>query len=123
NVTKWELGHYSCRRDAFTNELSIWLPGKDNLLVEVKAEHTIKWLRIYFDQNLTFNEHVKRMAGHAEKTINGLSMLANTVWGLSQSHVHALYIACVVPQLTYGSPVWWTGKKSHESLAEVTQNK
>ncbi|KAF8587512.1 hypothetical protein K439DRAFT_1337973, partial [Ramaria rubella] len=123
DFNKWELAHYSCRRDVFSNEPSLWLPGKDDLPVEVKAERVIKWLGIYFDRKLTFNEHVKRMAGRAEKTINGLSMLANTVRGLAQHHVQTLHITCILPQLTYGSLVWWTGKKSCLALADTTQNK
>ncbi|KAF8583295.1 hypothetical protein K439DRAFT_71950 [Ramaria rubella] len=103
DVMKWELAHYSCQHNTFTNEPSIWLPVANNVMFEVKAEHTVKWLGIYFDRKLTFNEHVKCMIGKAEKSINGLSMLANTV--------------------TYGSPIWWTGKKSHAAALDVTQNK
>ncbi|KAF8573704.1 hypothetical protein K439DRAFT_1374547, partial [Ramaria rubella] len=123
DVTRWELTHYSYQRDAFTNEPSIWLPATDNVLLEVKAECTVKWLGIYFDRKLIFNEHVKCMIGKAEKTIKGLSMLANTVCGLSQSHLCTLYVTCVIPQVTYGSPIWWTRKKSHAASVEVTQNK
>lgn len=49
-------------------------------------------------------------------------MLANTVRGLSQVELRTPYCACIVPVLTYASPVWWSGKKTHSSILEKVQN-
>ncbi|KAL6309790.1 hypothetical protein BKA93DRAFT_715390, partial [Sparassis latifolia] len=82
---------------------SIWLPGEDpEVDVEIRPSANVRWLGVYFDRKLTFHQHVKNMAGKAMKATNALSMLANTVRGLSQVHMRTLYIGCVLPIITYG---------------------
>ncbi|KAJ6617452.1 hypothetical protein B0H10DRAFT_1721732, partial [Mycena sp. CBHHK59/15] len=61
----------------------------------------VKWLGVYLDSKLDFNHHVKTLAARAENTVNGLTMLSNTVRGLSQTHLRHLYKACVVPVMTH----------------------
>ena len=47
---------------------------------------------------------------------NGIRVLANTVRGLSQKHIRILYKTCVVPVLTYASPVWYRSDRSQIGL-------
>ncbi|KAJ7765469.1 hypothetical protein DFH07DRAFT_737701, partial [Mycena maculata] len=65
--------------------------------------------------------HVKTLAARAENTVNGLTMLSNTVRGLSQLHLRHLYKACIIPMMTHASAAWWTGKKVHEKQLERVQ--
>lgn len=72
-------------------------------------------------------------AGKAGTAAGRLAMLANTVRGLSQLNLRRLYLACVVPIMTYGAPVWWpnktgrdgklAGKKQHEKDMEKVQRR
>ncbi|TFY57753.1 hypothetical protein EVJ58_g6828 [Rhodofomes roseus] len=123
DLVKRELMHYSKKRRVNGDSPSITLPGPDGMVVVVHAEHAIKWLGVYMDRGLTFDFHVKQMAARAEKTVNGLSMLANTVRGLSQTHLRTLYTACVRPIMTYASAAWWTGRKKHVDWLEKVQHK
>lgn len=101
----------------------IELPNDDGVTRKVLAEATVKWLGVYFDRKLLFNEHVKNMAAKADKAVSGMSMPANTIRGLSQKHYRQLYIACVRPILTYASMAWWTGKKTQEKKLERVQRR
>jgi len=64
---------------------------------------------------------VKTLAARAENTVIGLTMLVNTVHGLSQARMRQLYKACVIPIMT-ASATWWTGKKLHLKSLECTQH-
>ncbi len=120
DVSKRELMHYTRRKRDKTSP-HIEFTDDDGVTRKVLAEGTVKWLGVYFDRKLLFNEHVKNMAAKAEKAVSGMSMLANTVRGLSQKHYRQLYIACIRPVLTYASTAWWTGKKTHEKELERVQ--
>ncbi|KAJ3559098.1 hypothetical protein NP233_g11351 [Leucocoprinus birnbaumii] len=68
-------------------------------------------------------QHVKRMSARAEAAIGCISMLANTVCGLSHKHLRVLYKTCVLPIMTYASAVWWTGKTYHVKHLRLVQNR
>ncbi|KII90006.1 hypothetical protein PLICRDRAFT_573932 [Plicaturopsis crispa FD-325 SS-3] len=75
DLVKRELGHYTRRRK--DGNPHIMLPGKNGDDVAVTAG-PVKWLGVLFDRKLTFDGHVKMMAGRAENAVNALCMLANT---------------------------------------------
>ena len=67
---------------------------------------TIYWLGVHFSCKLLYNYHVTKMAVKAENTVACISMLANTVQGLSYYHHHLLYHTCILPIITYASAAW-----------------
>ena len=77
----------------------------------VSPSESIRWLGVYFDNKLNWKTHVKKMATRARSTIAGLRILANVVRGLSIANARLLFKTVVVPVLTFGSPVWYTGIK------------
>ncbi|KAI4293689.1 hypothetical protein K525DRAFT_148505, partial [Schizophyllum commune Loenen D] len=54
------------------------------------------WLGIHLDRKLLFNDHVKIMAAKAGGAVGRLTMLSNTIRGLSQANIRTLYKACVI---------------------------
>jgi hypothetical protein len=36
--------------------------------------------------------------------------------------MHALYLACIVPVMTYGADIWWRGKDSDAAPLREVQN-
>jgi len=58
---------------------SVTLKNKDGSLSIIHARDTLKWLGVLFDRSLKFTLHIKAQAGKAEKSLNGLKMLSNTV--------------------------------------------
>jgi ribonuclease HI len=121
DMDKRELMHYTRRPSA--GSPAIRLPGADGQETTIVTFPYTRWLGVFLDRKLLFNHHVKILTAKAENTVHRLSMLANTIKGLSQEHVRRLYRACVIPVLTYASPVWWTGKKNHEKQLTRIQNR
>ena len=50
-------------------------------------------------------------------------MLANTTGGLSHQNMKTLYNYCVLPALSYASPVWWSGNQGQIKKIEGIQNR
>ena len=62
------------------------------------------------------------MAVKAENTVACISMLANTIRGLSYYYLRLLYHICIFPIITYASAAWWTGKWKHIQILNKVQN-
>ena len=50
-------------------------------------------------------------------------MLANTTSSLSHQNMKTLYNTCILPTISYASPVWWNSKKSQIKKIEYIQNR
>ena len=64
------------------------------------------------------------MAMRARSTIRGLSILGNSIRGLDLVHWKQVYLMYVIPILTYGAPVWFTGhrQKGLVNTLQTAQN-
>jgi hypothetical protein len=67
--------------------------------------------------------HVKIAAEKGTIAVNALTMLANTVRGLSQSLLRRLYLACIIPKIMYACPSWWRDTKRQAHPLEKVQRK
>jgi len=102
---KRELMHYTRRkRDKISPHIN--LINCDGTTSTILVGSTIHWLGVHFDCKLFYNYHVTKMAAKAENTVACISMLANTVRGLSHYHLHLLYCTCILPIITYASAAW-----------------
>ncbi|PAV21535.1 reverse transcriptase from mobile element jockey [Pyrrhoderma noxium] len=70
---------------------------------------------------LSFTPHVKRMATKAKSTLAALSIVGNTVQGLSPTFMRQLYIGVVLPVLLWGAEIWCRGpgKKPQRALRNL----
>jgi hypothetical protein len=84
----------------------------------------IWYLGIYLDCDLSWKNHVDIMANCARSTVRGISILGNTISGLDLLNWRKVYNALVIPVLTYGAQVWYTGRnqKSLVHKLQVAQN-
>ena len=110
DLAKREIMHYS-RRRKYDCAPPITLQDYDGNLRTLVPDKSLKWLGVHFDCKLLFNSHVKAAAARGEITVNSMTMLANTVRGLSQTHLRRLYLACVIPKILYACPAWWNNTK------------
>jgi len=66
----------------------------------------LKYLRIIFDNELLFREHINYVADKCKKLIFQLAKAANLNWGLSHKALQIIYLERIQPLLIYGAPVW-----------------
>ena len=106
---KRELMHYTWKkRDKTSSHIN--LTNHDSTTSTILVGSTICWLGVHFDHKLLYNYHVTKIPVKAENAIVCISILANTVQGLSYYHFCFLYYTCILPIITYASAVWWTNK-------------
>ena len=70
---------------------------------------SIKYLGVYITHDLDWTKHVDTMVNRMRSSIRGLSVLSNSIQGLDFMNWWKVYNAVVIPALTYGAPVWYTG--------------
>ena len=89
DIAKREIMHYS-RRSGDNSAPSITLQDDDGIARTIAPTATTKWLGVYFDRRLRFEHHAKFLAAKGENAVSSFTMLANTVRGLSHSHLRQL---------------------------------
>jgi len=119
---KRELMHYTQRRRDKTSP-HINLTNCDGTISTILVGSTIRWLEVHFDCKLLYNYHVTKMAAKAENAVACISMLANTIQGLSHYHLCLLYRTCILPIIIYASTTWWTGQQKHIQILNKVQNR
>ena len=102
--TKTELIHFSRRH----NDEQLRHPLVLSPLLTIHpARTTLRWLGIFFDSRLLFNQHVEILCNRARTAANGLRVLANSVRGLSQKNLRALHKTCILPIITWAAVLWF----------------
>ena len=114
--------HYTWRkRDKTSSHIN--LTNHDSTTSTILVGSTICWLKVHFDHKLLYNYHVTKMAVKAENAIVCISILVNTVQGLSYYHFCFLYYTCILPIITYTSAIWWTNKQKYIQILNKVQNR
>ena len=90
----------------------------------VKSSTRIRYLGFFLTPTLDWRPHVSIMAMRARSTIRGLAILGNSIRGLDLVHWKQVYLMYVIPILTYGVPVWYTGvsQKGLINMLQTAQN-
>lgn len=88
----------------------------------VTPKSTVRWLGVWFDQKLNFNQHVNTRVAQAKKAFGRMARLTNTEKGLSHIAMRQLYLACVISIADYASPVWWKDQKQFSDRLQGLQN-
>ena len=59
------------------------------------------------------------MANKGASALLALSLLGNTTRGMTSSHLRILYLGCVIPILTWGAELWYSGINDTTRLARL----
>ncbi len=97
------------------------MPGE---LKTVKPAKSIRYLGIWLDSQLNFNEHIQKTTSKALTATHALRILGNSIRGMHQAHTRKIYIGAIRPITTYGLPIFWKSKKGKNlTTLSTTQNK
>lgn len=113
---KYKAIHFS-RKKHFPNS-PIHLPGppfspnavEPRIIRPINKHSSMRWLEAHFDSQLSFKEHISKMASKGRKVVARLKMLANTIHGVEPLIMRKAIHACILPILTYGAPTWCSGR-------------
>jgi len=110
---KLELMHFTRGPDPSSPPFT--LPGSQPIV----APKAIRWLRFYLDRHLTFVHHTKTMAARATATIRAMSILGNTVRGMSHVQLRQLTLSTIT--LFSHMAAIMVGRKTHvNELRKIT---
>jgi hypothetical protein len=74
----------------------------------------VKYLGVFLDSKLTWNQHVQNVLKKAQTTFAVVRRSSGIRWGLRPSMVHWLYTRVIRPFIFYGALVWWS-KATHKT--------
>lgn len=73
-------------------------------------QDAVKYLGVWLDKELTFEEHRKQAIAKVNGTLDALKRIAGSTWGTSLEGLRRVYQATVIPQLLFASSVWYNYK-------------
>lgn len=107
--SKYQLSHYTRRTTQFKLDQQIQI-GQ----TEVKPTSKSKYLGLILDTQLRWKPHTEHIQGKTNKSIQALSSLAGSTWGMGLKDIRQIYQAVVVPQIFYASSAWGVNKTTKE---------
>lgn len=116
DLAKTELMHFSASK--VTAQYPITLPNSETVI----PQSLIRWLGIWFDPNLKFDQHINIRIAQAKEAFYRMARLANTEKGLSPKAMRQLYIACITSIADYGSEIWWKGQTKFRDTFQSLEN-
>jgi len=90
----------SRRRRTERKETEIYVNNKT-----LKQVNNINYLRIIFDNKITFRDHINCTEEKCTKLIFSLSKSATITWGLKHEALKTIYTGGILPLLLHGAPV------------------
>lgn len=82
-------------------DIVCWINGK-----RIKKTDGWKYLGIYFDEKLNFDEHIKNMTMKARKQFGYFRTYTNKITGITSDLALKIYKAHIRPILEYGTQIW-----------------
>jgi len=114
--SKTELIHFNKDKEMAISAVTL----SNNTIIN--SSKVIWWLEVWFDQKLTFKDHVKKKIASATWTLHLLHRLLSSEWGLSAAAGRQLYIACITFISDYGCQVWFNNQKGFLNSYQKLQN-
>ena len=84
----------------------------------------VRYLGIFIDRKLSWSQHTEFISNRVRSTVTTLGVLGNSIRGISFANWRRVFHAIIIPILTYGAPLWYTGinQKSITQRLQVAQN-
>ncbi|KAL6152343.1 hypothetical protein ACJQWK_05935 [Exserohilum turcicum] len=98
---KFQLTHFTRSRTRINRNRTVQTSWG-----EVTPKPTCKYLGLTMDSKLQWKEHVEEIRRKATKTVNALSCLGGSTWGITLADMRRLYEATALPQMMYACSIW-----------------
>lgn len=72
----------------------------------VQATHAAKYLGVYLDRHLSFENHLAHVGTATTKRLQSISAMAGSTWGLAVGDLRRIYSACIAPIALYACSAW-----------------
>ena len=102
------------KRKRNREDINIYLNNRR--LEQVKE---MKFLRIYFDNRLSFHKHIEHITEKSRKMVHMLGKTAKLKWGLGHKSLKTIYEGALLRLMTYGSAVWEEAVKKQRLLRKM----
>jgi hypothetical protein len=80
-----------------------------DLEYHVPVSQYIRYLGFFIDRKLTWSHHTELISNRVRSTVVALDVLGNSIRGLSFANWRRTFQTIIIPILTYGAALWYTG--------------
>lgn len=98
---KFQLTHFTRARTRIDVERSL-----DTTWGKISPKATCKYLGVILDRKLGWKEHVQEIRRKTTNTINALSCLGSSTWGVRLADMRKIYRGVALPQMMYACSLW-----------------
>ena len=95
-LIKYELIHFTNRLRAHNTSAGLTLKASN-----ISPSKTCQFLRVILNSQLDFKTHIQHIEVKAMMSLEGLAAIAGSTWGFSLRDLQRLYMAVILPQITY----------------------
>jgi ribonuclease HI len=81
----------------------------------------VKYLGIILDSKLDWRRNIEVRVGRALTAFYSCRRMFGARWGMRPGMVHWLYVAVILPILTYGCLVWWRAGRTKSNLQTLAR--
>ncbi|XP_072161372.1 retrovirus-related Pol polyprotein from type-1 retrotransposable element R1 [Bemisia tabaci] len=74
---------------------------------EIKVADTVKYLGVYLDKRMNWNQHLEHIINRAKRAMNLARRSVGKRWGLKPAITKWVYTSIVRPIITYAACIWW----------------
>lgn len=86
---------------------------------EISPEKFVKYLGIWFDSSLTFEEHFNRIIDKGKKAFNITRSYCGRTWGINPYLTRLVYNTTIIPILTYGASITHVALKNKKTSEKI----
>lgn len=114
---KFQLVHFTRARTRIDVKRQL-----DTAWGKIKPKTTCKYLGVTFDSKLKWKEHVREIHRKTTNTVNALSCLGSSTWGVRLADMRKIYRGVALPQIMYACSLWSNPGGSKGTYTHTTLN-
>jgi ribonuclease HI len=114
---KFQLVHFTRARTRVDAKRPL-----DTAWGKIEPKTTCKYLGVTLDSKLKWKEHVQEIRRKTTNTVNALSCLGSSTWGIRLADIRKIYRGVALPQMMYACSLWSNPGGSTDTYTDATLN-